>query len=111
MKIIYKLMAIGIGLITLVSQAQAAYTAITYGPSYGFIYPRAIAVDLKNNVWVADDYSRVVKITASSPNSSSLFIDQKYQFVNPWAIAADSNNNIWVADLSGKVIVIPNGNP
>lgn len=112
MKIIYKLIAIVIGLISLASQTQAAYTAITYsGPSYGFIGPRAIAVDLKNNVWVADDYARVVKIPVSNPNSPVIFNDPKYQFENPWAIAADSTNNIWVVDLSGKVIRIPNGNP
>ena len=85
-------------------------------PQYAFKAPQGLAVDVWNNVYVADTgNSAVVEIPSNNALGGAvplLSYPGAPQFKNPVAVAVDSMGNIYVADTknpSSQIIVLPPG--
>ena len=105
------------------------YTFITFAGSPGiyasnngvasaasFNHPGGVAVDVSNNVYVADQNNHQIRkitpdgtvtIIAGSTSASGGFVDGTNtvaRFVNPSGVTVDSAGNLFVADLNNHVI-------
>ncbi|MGA1982566.1 MAG: hypothetical protein ABSG84_08830 [Acidobacteriaceae bacterium] len=85
-------------------------------PQYAFKAPQGLAVDVWNNVYVADTgNSAVVEIPSNNALGGAvplLSYPGAPKFKNPVAVAVDSMGNIYVADTknpSSQIIVLPPG--
>jgi len=85
-------------------------------PQYAFNAPQGLAVDVWNNVYVADTGNSAVVEIPSNPALGGAVPLLSYpgapQFKNPVAVAVDSMGNIYVADTknpSSQIIVLPPG--
>ena len=91
-------------------------TGTTPPAQYAFNAPQGLAVDVWNNVYVADTGNSAVVEIPSNPQLGGAVPLLSYsgapQFKNPVAIAVDSLGNIYVADTknpSAQIIVLPPG--
>jgi sugar lactone lactonase YvrE len=100
----------------LAQEPGASVTSTTAPPQYAFKAPQGLAVDVWNNVYVADTGNSVVVEIPSNPALGGAVPLQAYsgapQFKNPVAVAVDSVGNIYVADTknaSGQIVKLPPG--
>jgi len=94
----------------------SAVTATTAPPQYQFKAPQGLAVDLFNNVYVADTGNGVVVEIPSNIALGGATPLLQYPnaptFINPVAVATDSTGNIYVADTknaTGQIVKLPPG--
>jgi sugar lactone lactonase YvrE len=86
-------------------------TATTAPPQYVFNHPQGLAVDVWNNVYVADTGNKVVVEISSNIQMGAATPLLSYPgaptFTKPVAVAVDSQGNIYVADnqVAGAVVV------
>jgi sugar lactone lactonase YvrE len=91
--------------------AQPSVVATTPPPQYAFNHPQGLAVDVWNNVYVADTGNKVVVEIPSNIGLGGATPLLAYPgaptFTKPVAVAVDSQGNIYVADnlVAGGVIV------
>jgi sugar lactone lactonase YvrE len=89
----------------------SSVTATTAPPQYAFNHPQGLAVDVWNNVYVADTGNKVVVEIPSNLGLGGAVPLLAYpgapSFSKPVAVAVDSLGNIYVADnqVSGAVVV------
>jgi sugar lactone lactonase YvrE len=94
----------------------ASVSPTTAPPQYAFKGPQGLAVDVWNNVYVADTGNSAVVEIPSNPQLGGAVPLLSYsgapQFKNPVAIAVDAKGNVYVADTknpSGQVVELPPG--
>lgn len=82
------------------------------GARYGFSEPTAIAVDNKNNIWIANYRGKSVTMIPQEDTSAYpiTLSGKQYGIAWPDAIAVDKHNNIWIGRNDG-LTVIPRGDP
>jgi sugar lactone lactonase YvrE len=98
------------------SEPGASVSATTAPPQYAFKAPQGLAVDVWNNVYVADTGNSAVVEIPSNPQLGGAAPLLSYsgapQFKNPVAVAVDATGNVYVADTkspSGQIIKLPPG--
>lgn len=64
--------------------------------------PWSIAINAKNEIYVADSFARIVEKFDSNGKLITQWGD--HQFFDPWSIALDSNSNAYVLDLNEHCI-------
>ena len=100
----------------LANEPGASVTGTTAPPQYQFKGPQGIAVDVWNNVYVADTGNAAVVEIPSNIQLGGAVQLLKYpgapKFVNPVAIAVDAQGNVYVADTknaTGQIVELPPG--
>ena len=100
----------------LANEPGASVSATTAPPQYKFNAPQGLAVDVWNNVYVADTGNAVVVEIPSNPQLGGAAPLLSYsgapQFKNPVAVAVDSVGNVYVADTknpSAQIVKLPPG--
>jgi hypothetical protein len=97
-------------------ETGASVSKTTAPPQYTFKAPQGLAVDVWNNVYVADTGNSVVVEIPSNPQLGGAAPLLSYsgapQFKNPVAVAVDSVGNVYVADTknpSAQIVKLPPG--
>ena len=100
----------------LAKETGASVTATTAPPQYAFKAPQGLAVDVWNNVYVADTGNSAVVEIPSNPQLGGAAPLLSYsgapQFKNPVGVAVDAYGNIYVADTknpSAQIVKLPPG--
>jgi streptogramin lyase len=70
-------------------------------------FPKAVALDSKGDIFVADNYNYKIFEFDSTGNlltTIGAYGSADGDFLNPWGVAVDSLGNVWVADQGGNRI-------
>lgn len=102
-----------------ITAAGVVSTYLTYGyktPGFGdgstaprFTNPTSVAIDSKNNLYVADQGNNAIRIISSDGVVNTLvgnFTNRTDVVNSPAGICVDKNDNVFITDQSGRVMEI-----
>ncbi|AYL95827.1 MBG domain-containing protein [Mucilaginibacter celer] len=92
------------GVVTTFAGSGVSGSADGTGTAASFNFPEQISIDGSGNLYVADGYSTIRKITPAGVVSTL-----PYSFNSPFGVTVDKSGNIYVSDFSNQIFKISGG--